>query len=301
MAEPAARLLLIEVETGIPDSELQELIAAADRLGIPLERMKAGTPPPAEMDAWQRLVAIVARLRGPEGCPWDREQTPRTLTPYVVEEAHEVVEAIEAGDDAWLLEELGDLLLQVVLQAQLAAEAGRFDIQDVCRTLAEKMIRRHPHVFGAEQFQNMQRHLLRWEELKDAEKRGSAAPVLSGIPVHLPALMRAEKLQQKAARVGFDWPDVTSIRAKITEELDELGEALVSPLPERAEEEFGDLLFALVNWARHQGIRPEEALRGTIQRFSRRFQTIETWLKADGRSWQDLTVPELEDWWQAAK
>lgn len=212
------------------------------------------------------LLALMARLRSPEGCPWDREQSFKTIAPYTIEEAHEVADAIARNDMASLKDELGDLLFQVVFHAQMADEAGHFAFDDVARAIVSKMERRHPHVFGDGERPD-------WEATK-AEERAKAddQSALAGVALGLPALMRAEKLQKRAARTGFDWPDAAGPLAKVHEEIAEVQSA---DSPSHREEEIGDLLFAVVNWARHLGVDPEVALRGANAKFERRFRAIE--------------------------
>lgn len=247
------------------------------------------------------LRTIMAALRNPNGgCPWDLEQTFATIAPYTVEEAYEVADAIAAGDMAHLCEELGDLLLQPVYHAQMAAEAGDFDFGDVVEGITRKMLRRHPHVFGDEAARSAGVAKGFWEANKAAERKaGAAAPrrVLEGVASALPALTRAHKLQAKAARVGFDWPHVDHVYDKIAEELQELREAP----PEARAEELGDLLFAIANLARHYGVDPETALRGANGKFERRFGHIEDELAKDGRQPSDSNLEEMDGLWNAAK
>ena len=234
------------------------------------------------------LLEIMRRLRDPQtGCPWDREQTFRTIAPYTLEEAYEVADAIERDDLAGLKDELGDLLFQVVFHARMAEEAGRFGFADVARGLAEKMRRRHPHVFGDARVEDAAAQTEAWEahKAREAEARGEPRGALDGIPVGLPSLVRAQKLGKRAARVGFDWPDVGGVLAKLEEETGELREAVdgLPEAPERAEEELGDLLFTLANLARHLGADAEGALRRANLKFEQRFGYIEARLAADGR------------------
>jgi ATP diphosphatase len=239
-----------------------------------------------------RLIEIMARLRDPEtGCPWDREQTFRTIAPYTIEEAYEVADAIERGDMAALKEELGDLLFQVVFYAQI-------DFHAIATEIADKMVRRHPHVFGEARIETAEAQTLAWEEHKAAERKRRAAAEkrrpspLDGIPTALPALTRAEKLQKRAARVGFDWPEAAQVLDKI--EADVAHRA-------RLEDEIGDLFFALVNLARHLGVDPEQALRGTSLKFERRFRRIDELLEAQGRTLSEASLDEMEALWQQAK
>jgi len=257
-----------------------------------------------------RLLEIMAKLRDPKGgCPWDLEQNFRTIAPYTVEEAYEVADAIERGDFAALREELGDLLFQVVFYAQMGREQGRFDFDDIVRDIAEKMVRRHPHVFGDADVKTAADQTRAWEEHKAAERAAGAIGIaepsaLDGVPLALPALTRAEKLQKRAARVGFDWPQAVQVLDKIEEEIAELraeiGSGAASPDP-RIEDEVGDLLFALVNLARHLGCDPEQTLRGANAKFERRFRSIEAALAKQGRGPAEASLDEMEALWAAAK
>jgi nucleoside triphosphate diphosphatase len=256
-----------------------------------------------------RLIEIMAALRTPRtGCPWDLTQNFSTIAPYTLEEAYEVVDAIARGDLADLEEELGDLLLQVVFHARLAQEQGAFDFGDVTAGITEKLIRRHPHVFGDERSQTPQAVAGLWERIKAQEKAEKAARnggandgVLAGVPVALPALTRALKLQQKAGKVGFDWNDPRAVLRKIREETDEIEAALDGGAPADAAAEVGDLLFAAVNLARHLDADPETVLRETNRKFERRFSSIECALAANGKIPQDATLAEMEELWNAAK
>ena len=242
-------------------------------------------------DALARLRAIMARLRDPAtGCEWDVAQTFATIAPYTIEEAYEVADACARGDLAELKDELGDLLLQVVFHARIAEEAGAFDLDDVAAAISDKMERRHPHIFG----DAAEGHHL-WEQIKADERAGRPDPsALAGVALGLPALMRAEKLQKRAARTGFDWPDPTGPRAKIDEELQEVAEAS----SEDVEGEIGDLLFAAVNWSRHLGIDAEAALRSANAKFERRFRAMEA---AAGDAFSSLPLDGKEALWSAAK
>lgn len=253
--------------------------------------LRDGSDPPIEA-----LREIVARLRAPDGCPWDREQTHRSLRASLIEEAHEVVEAIDRADDAHLREELGDLLLQVVMHSQLAAEEGRFTFDDVARGIAEKLVRRHPHVFGGEALGDSGAVLRQWDEIKRAEK-GGAGSVVDGVSPALPALMRAQKVQQRAARVGFDWAALPEVIAKVREELGEIEQAA----PDEVEEEIGDLLFSAVNLARKAGFEPELALHAATEKFIRRFQKMEVTITARGESLDQLTLAQMDAVWDEVK
>ena len=253
-----------------------------------------------------RLVEIMARLRDPtDGCPWDLEQSFETIAPYTIEEAYEVADAIERGDVSGLREELGDLLLQVVFHARMAEEAGAFAFDDVAGAIADKMVRRHPHVFGDGTESDLRET---WGAQKAAERArkaaadGRTAGLLDDVPRALPALVRAEKLQQRAARAGFDWPDLSPVLAKVDEELRELrAEIDAGATRRRLADELGDVLFACVNLARHLGVDPEASLRGTNARFETRFRWIEVTLARRGLRPEDVGLDELDRLWNAAK
>ena len=256
----------------------------------------------------ERLLHVMARLRDPDGgCPWDLEQNFSTIAPYTIEEAYEVADAIERQDLDDLEGELGDLLLQVIYHAQLAKEAGRFDFEAVASRIADKMIRRHPHVVGAAEVPSAAAQSLAWEDAKAVERgqkraAGGDAGILADLPLGLPALTRSAKLQRRAARVGFDWPEVGPVFDKLEEELDEVrAELAAGGSHERLEGEVGDLLFAAVNIARHLGVDGESALRRANQKFERRFRAVETALRAAGRDLEDASLDEMEALWQAAK
>ena len=254
----------------------------------------------------QRLLDIMAALRQPEtGCPWDIVQTFETIKPYTIEEAYEVADAIERGDMHDLCDELGDLLLQVVFHAQMAREAGQFDFTDVAKAISDKMVRRHPHVFGEERVASAAAQTQAWEDRKAAERAEAAkggAGALDGLPLALPALLRAAKLGKRAARVGFDWPDAAPVLDKIEEEIGELRAELGGETrPAGIEEELGDLLFACANLARKLEVDPEAALRGANARFERRFRSIEARLGARGLRPEEATLDQLEALWQEAK
>jgi MazG family protein len=242
----------------------------------------------------------MAKLRGPDGCPWDREQTMSTLRPFVLEEAHELVDAIREGKIDAIREELGDLLLEVVFVTQIAIEAEQFTMADVARGIREKLVRRHPHVFTSSPAENADEALERWEAIKSREKPARES-VLDGVPRSLPALSRAAKLSKRAANVGFDWESIDDIRDKIAEELDELDTARRSDDLDAVHEEIGDLLFAIVNLARRSNTDAELALEDANEKFSKRFRHMEAALAADGRNVEDTTLEELESLWQQAK
>ena len=252
-----------------------------------------------------RLLAVMRRLRDPQqGCPWDIEQTFATIAPYTIEEAYEVADAIAREDWDALPGELGDLLLQVVYYTQMGAEAGRFDFDEVAHRIADKMIDRHPHVFGAEEVAGSAALTTIWEERKAAERasKGGDTSVLADVPVGFPALTRALKLQKRAARVGFDWGAAAPILAKVREEIAELEDAIARGLPATERElELGDLLFTVVNLARHLELDPEAALRATNAKFERRFRGMEAAAAAAGRPMAEMTLDELEALWVAAK
>jgi MazG family protein len=254
----------------------------------------------------EALLEIMRRLRDPEtGCPWDREQTFGTIAPYTLEEAFEVADAIEREDMEGLRDELGDLLFQVVFHARMAEEAGLFDFGDVSRGLAEKMRRRHPHVFGDDEIADAEAQTAAWEEHKarEAAERGERRGLLDGVPLGLPSLVRAQKLGKRAARAGFDWPEVSGVLEKLAEETEELREAvrMRDEAPERASEELGDLLFTAANLARHLGVDAEGALRRANLKFEQRFRHIEARLAAQGREPVDASADELEGLWEEAK
>ncbi len=249
------------------------------------------------------LLELMARLRDPDnGCPWDREQTYATIVPHTIEEAYEVADAIARADWTEFQSELGDLLFQVVFYAQIAREEGRFDFADVARGIVEKMTRRHPHVFGDARYADAAEQTAAWEQLKAAEKPEQPASVLAGVPLALPALTRAVKLQRKASKVGFDWGAVEPILAKIQEEIAEIRHEIASDAPpERLADELGDVLFAVANLARHLQLDPETALRGTNAKFERRFRRIEAWLAETGRVPAQSTLAEMDALWDRAK
>ena len=260
-----------------------------------------------------RLIEIMAALRTPEtGCPWDLEQTSRSIAPYAIEEAYEVVDAIERGDLLDLKDELGDLLLQVVFHARMAEEAGHFAFDDVVTAICEKLTRRHPHVFAQSDASDSQAVSVQWEAIKAAEQAARAArrqdtapaSLLDGVPTPLPGLTRAVKLQEKAGRVGFDWADARLVLEKIREETAEVEAELAAPGAEASpelEDEIGDLLFAMANLARHAKVDPEQALRRANAKFERRFRHIENRLSEAGRTPQEATLDEMEALWVEAK
>jgi tetrapyrrole methylase family protein/MazG family protein len=254
-------------------------------------------------EKFAELVEIMARLRGENGCPWDREQTSESIKPYLVEETYEVLEAIDEQDPAKLKEELGDLMLQIVFHAQMAEEAGVFTASDVLAAINDKLVRRHPHVFGDVKAETAQEVLFNWEQIKQTERRRDKgqASLLDGVPRELPALLRAHRLQEKASRVGFDWNEAQEVFRKVEEELAELRAAMQGQAAERVEAELGDLLFALVNLSRFLAVNPEEALRKTIARFIARFRYIEEELARRGRSLRQASLEEMDALWAEAK
>jgi ATP diphosphatase len=273
------------------------------------------TPPIA------RLLGIMARLRDPDGgCPWDLAQTHASIVPYTIEEAYEVAEAVESGDPEELRDELGDLLFQVVFQARIAEEAGTFAFDDVATAIADKMVRRHPHIFGEVRGLDPAAVNAQWAAIK-AEERAAKAErdktatrdetgaggrtgpqgTLSGVPLALPALARADKISRKAASVGFDWPDAAEVIAKVREETDEVAQALAGEGPEAVAEEIGDLLFSVANLARHAGVDPEEALRRANLKFQRRFAAMEAEVTKDGRTLPEAGLAAMEAAWVAVK
>ncbi|HEY0394226.1 MAG TPA: nucleoside triphosphate pyrophosphohydrolase [Candidatus Elarobacter sp.] len=262
-------------------------------------------PPGSTHHTWDDLVEIMARLR--RSCPWDREQTHASLVRYLIEETYEVVDAIEHGTDVELSEELGDLLFQIVFHSQLATERGKFSVADVIDGLSNKMIRRHPHVFGDVAVADVDAVWANWEQLKSQEAAGQTrTSKLDGIPKHMGALQRGQKIQEKAARVGFDWTDPRDITEKLHEELRELAEARLragdlKPEDPHVREELGDVMFTVVNLARRLGIDAEGAMRDANDKFERRFRYMETYAVATGRQLNDMTLDELEDLWQQAK
>ena len=273
------------------------MVKRADGLWAALEARLADINP---------LLAVMARLREPGGCPWDREQTHESLKPMLVEEAYEVLAAIDAGDDRALCDELGDLLLQVVFHARLAEEAGRFGMAEVIEAIRAKIVRRHPHVFGQARADSSAEVLTQWNRIKEEERaaRGqSSQSVLDGLAPGLPPLSEAWQLGQRAAREGFDWPEPAGVVDKLREEIVELEEAVrrERPDPEAIRDEMGDILFSVVNLCRHLGVDPESAVRRANGRFRHRFQQIERRLEAEGRKPRDCGLDELERHWQEAK
>lgn len=258
----------------------------------------------APEEGMARLSAIMARLRGPDGCPWDREQDLHSLKPHLLEETYELLEAMDGEDLASHAEELGDLLLQIVFQTRIREEQGQFTLDDVAHGLADKLVRRHPHVFGDVQVDGSAAVLRNWEAIKRTEKKPAAhglRSALDGVPVALPALARAQRMQSKASRCGFDWPDVAGVEAKLTEELAELEAARKTGDVGAVRSEVGDLLFTIVNLCRFLQIDAEDALQATSNRFAGRFREVERRVVADGRDLRNCTLAELDVYWEAAK
>jgi len=278
-------------------------------------KSKPAKPSPASAGEWfERLVAVQARLRAPNGCPWDREQTHQTLRTYLIEEAYEVLEALDSGDDAKFAEEMGDLLLQIVFHSQIAKEEERFSVSDVIREIHDKMIRRHPHVFGEIRAKDSAEVLRNWEQIKAHERRSkeekgkavaneaAADPsLLDGVSRALPATLEGFQLTRKAARIGFDWEDAGGVIEKLAEETEELKKALALEDEKRIEEELGDLLFAAINVSRFLKTDPEIALKKANAKFSRRFRAMEKAARAGGREFKELSREEMEALWDATK
>jgi len=290
-----------------------------DTFGGALARHRMSANPPAKRKQlsagqwFEKLVAVQARLRAPKGCPWDREQTHQSLKTYLIEEAYEVLEALDSGNDAKFAEEMGDLLLQIVFHAQIAREEGRFTVADVIREIHDKMIRRHPHVFGEKRAKDSAEVLRNWEQIKAEERRlnegnpaeGNAEAkepsLLDGVSSGLPATLEGLQLTRKAARIGFDWEDTAGVIAKMREEARELEAALNSRNQQKTEEEMGDLLFAAINLARFLHVDPEIALKKANAKFSRRFRAMEDRARESCRAFKDLPREEMEALWDATK
>lgn len=253
--------------------------------------------PPGLGESFERLAAVMARLRSPGGCPWDLEQTPASLAGHLLEEAHESVDAIDSGDWGHLAEELGDLLLQIVFQARIAEEHGRFDLRRVVDGITEKLERRHPHIFGEALAETAEQVAINWDRIKENEE---GKDVGVAMPRGLPAMMAARKIQSRAARAGFDWDDPAGVMEKLEEEMREIKGALGGPR-EELENEVGDLLFSAVNLARHLDVDPEHALRRTALEFVRRYSLMEREAEGRGRKLEEMTLEEKEGLWQEAK
>ena len=247
------------------------------------------------------LVRLMTTLRGPNGCPWDRKQTLPDLKPYVIEEAYEVVDAIDRDDRGALLEEIGDFLLEAVFIAEITREEGSFDVYDSITAIHDKLVRRHPHVFGDVEAKDAEQVLINWEKLKSEERKAEQKGVLSGVPRSLPALLKASRLTEKAARVGFDWRKAEDVFEKMEEEIEELREAVAANEPEKIHEELGDLLFTIANVARKVGVNAEEALQTTNRKFLRRFGSMEAAVHGSGRNLDELSLEEMDRLWDEAK
>ena len=254
-------------------------------------------PVPEELDKFNTLVNIIARLRSPDGCPWDRKQTHASLRSALLGECYEVLETLDEGDMEKLGDELGDLLLQIVLHAQIAAEAGEFELKDVINNINTKLINRHPHIFGSAKVKDAEEVAYNWEVLKQ-EERGREVSMLQNVPGQMPALGYSQEIQRRVARVGFDWEDIEGVIDKLVEEV---GEFKKEESRERREEEFGDLLFTLVNVARRLGVDSESALRGANRRFYRRFTCMEEVCRQRGVNFADLSFDEQNALWEEAK
>jgi len=256
-------------------------------------------------DSFDRLVAVMDRLRDRDGCPWDREQTLNTLAGYLLEEAHEVVDAISVGDPLLLREELGDLLIQIVFMARIAGEQGWFDVDDVCDAISDKMVRRHPHVFGDREVDGSDEVVRNWEEIKQQERANdSDRSTLSGVPASLPGLLKAFRMTEKAAAVGFDWRRPSDVMGKLHEEVGELEaelDALEGATADRVRHEMGDVLFVMANLARHLGVEPETALQETNAKFKRRFQAMEVRARERGTRLWDLNLEQQDELWELVK
>lgn len=251
--------------------------------------------------SFDELVQLMQTLRGPNGCPWDRKQTLPSLKPFVIEESYEVVDAIDRDDRASLAEELGDFLLQAVFIAELTREEGSFDIYDAITAIHDKLVRRHPHVFGDVEANDAEQVLVNWEKQKNEERKAENKSVLAGVPQSLPALLRASRLTEKAARVGFDWRRTEDVFHKLDEEIAELHEAIASGDETNVHDEVGDLLFTIANIARKLNVNAEEALQSTNRKFTRRFESMESRVRESGRNVDQLTLEEMDALWDEAK
>ncbi|WP_373231991.1 nucleoside triphosphate pyrophosphohydrolase [Cohnella sp.] len=286
----------------VPLHELDRLDAYGN---LTLVYIPASTDDQLRRRSFERLHEIVSVLRSPNGCPWDQEQTHQSIRKNFIEETFEAIEAIDLDDPDSMKEEFGDVILQVLLHSQMEEETGAFDVYDVLAELNDKLIFRHPHVFGGENARDAEEALKNWEQMKAEEKKRKGVPerqsILDGIPKDLPSLPRAHKVQKKAAGVGFDWPDLEGVFDKIEEELKELRHAVAHEDQERQQDELGDLLFAVVNASRFLKADPEEALAGTNRKFAKRFRYIEEQLRINGRTFEQTDLSEMEFWWQEAK
>jgi tetrapyrrole methylase family protein/MazG family protein len=302
---PEDHMVHVVRAAGVAGQQQVETVPLYELDRVPVDHLTSVHVPPLPPDSrrdFAGLVHVVARLRGPGGCPWDREQTHESLRTYLLEEAYEVLDAINTGDDAKLCEELGDVLLQVVLHAQLAQEERRFDIQDVVSQQCEKLVRRHPHVFGDVQVADSDEVLRHWERIKAEENHHTPErSVMDGVMPSLPALVFAMEVSKRAVKVGFEWPDLQGVLEKFREEQVELREAIAQADRARIEAEIGDLLFTLVNIARHLKIDAEQALHAMVRRFIVRFQQMEAMARAQGKPLEQLSLEEWDVLWEAAK
>jgi tetrapyrrole methylase family protein/MazG family protein len=257
---------------------------------------------PLEKNPFDALIKLIETLRGTNGCPWDKRQTPRTIAIYLIEEIYELVDAIASNKPDEVCEELGDVLFQIFFLARIYQEIGHFDIRDIVRLNTEKMIRRHPHVFGSEKVKNAEKVSQRWYQIKLKEKGTvHGASVLDSVPKRLPALIRAYRISERAAQIGFDWPNISGVRRKVEEEWSELKSALKKNNKDRVVEEFGDLLFTLVNVGRWARIHPESALSEAVKKFEQRFKTMERTVLERGRTLDSLTLKEMDEIWEEIK
>jgi MazG family protein len=251
--------------------------------------------------SFDELVQLMTTLRGPDGCPWDRKQTLPSLKPFIIEEAYEVVDAIDRDDRRALAEEVGDLLLEAVFVAELTREEGTFDIYDSITAIHEKLVRRHPHVFGDVEAKDAEQVLVNWEKLKNEERKAEDKSLLAGVPQALPALLKASRLTEKAARVGFDWRGAEDVFAKVDEELQEVHEAIRSGVESNVHDEIGDLLFTIANLARKLNVNPEEALQSTNRKFTTRFESMEREARSAEKNLDQYSLEEMDAMWERAK
>src|SRR3954453_17348267 len=277
------------------EDDVAELSADATTKNRPLRMQRMSKR------SFDDLVQLMQKLRGPDGCPWDRKQTLTSLKPFVIEESYEVIDAIDRDDRAALAEELGDFLLQAVFIAELMREEGSFDIYDAITAIHDKLVRRHPHVFGDVEANDAEEVLVNWEKQKNEERKAENKSVLAGVPQSLPALLRASRLTEKAARVGFDWRRTEDVFSKLDEEIRGWHEAISSGVSSHVEEEVGDLLFTIANIARKLNVNAEEALQSTNRKFSRRFESMESKVRESGRNVDQLTLEEMDALWDEAK
>jgi tetrapyrrole methylase family protein / MazG family protein len=306
---PPSASVVVVTAAGVAESELrtERPLSELDHVGVDFNHLTTVLLRPLEhaelFTGYIGLLHIMARLRNPEGgCPWDREQTPDTLRRYLLEEAYEVLEAMDKDDPIAYAEELGDLLLQVVFHAQLARESGEFTMRDVVRSIVSKLVRRHPHVFGDVVAADAEEVLVNWAAIKKAEKGyEDRSSILDGVPRAMPALMRAQEISRRAAKAGFEWDSIEGVFDKLDEEVAELREAIASGARSAIDDELGDLLFTVVNLARFRKIEAEDALGRMVERFMARFRHIEEYAKGDGRALADVKPAEMERVWQAAK